>query len=200
MSDPVHSMRFAVVDTETTGLYPATDRVLQVAIVIVRGDGTVEHQFATHIKRLILKPGRLGAHHVHGITRTDLLRGMPAEAALQELQNLLHDAVFTAHNAAFDLGFLRAEAKRANFELQIPSHVCTLKMSRALDPQSTRSHKLSEIARRYNLVNERQHDALGDALTTAAVLPRLLGELQISTVDQLARFTVTDQLRNSAQP
>lgn len=200
MSSPVGSMRFAVVDTETTGLYPATDRVLQVAIVIVRGDGTVEHQFSTHIKRLVFKPGRLGAHHVHGITRGDLHRGMPPEAALQELQNLLHDTVFTAHNAAFDLGFLRAEAKRANFTLQIPSHVCTLKMSRALDPQSTKSHKLSEVARRYNLINERQHDALGDALTTAAVLPRLLGELQITTVDQLARFTVTDQLRNSAQP
>lgn len=200
MSDPVNSMRFAIVDTETTGLFPATDRLLQIGVVIVRGDGTIEHQFATHIKRLILKPGRLGAHHVHGITRADLHRGMPAEDALQELQALLQGAVFTAHNAAFDLGFLRAEAKRANFALHIPSHVCTLKMSRALDPKSTQSHKLSEIAKRYNLVNERQHDALADALTTAAVLPRLLGELKITTVDELARFTVTNKVKNGTQP
>lgn len=200
MSDPISSMRFAIVDTETTGLFPATDRLLQIAVVIARGDGTIEHQFATHIKRLVLKPGRLGAHHVHGITRGDLHRGMPPEAALQELQTLLQGAVFAAHNATFDLGFLRAEARRANFALHIPSHVCTLKMSRALDPQSTKSHKLSEIAKRYNLVNERQHDALADALTTAAVLPRLLGELKITTVDQLARFTVTDRMRNGAQP
>ncbi|MEK7292247.1 MAG: 3'-5' exonuclease [Actinomycetota bacterium] len=200
MSDPVHSMRFAVVDTETTGLFPATDRVLQIGVVIVRGDGTIEHQFSTHIKRLVLKPGRLGAHHVHGITRVDLLRGMPPEIALQELQELLQGATFTAHNAPFDLGFLRSEAKRANFELDIPAHVCTLKMSRALDPQSTKSHKLSEIAKRYNIVNERQHDALADALITAAVLPRLLGELHITTVDQLARFTSTDRPRHSAQP
>jgi DNA polymerase-3 subunit epsilon len=200
MSEPVNLVRFAVVDTETTGLFPATDRVLQLAVVIVRGDGTVERQFATHIKRLVLKPGRLGAHHVHGITRGDLLRGMPPEDALQELQVLLRGALFTAHNASFDLGFLRAEARRANFELQIPAHVCTLKMSRALDPQSTKSHKLSEVAKRYNLVNERQHDALGDALTTAAVLPRLLSELQITTVDQLARFTVTDRTRIGTQP
>jgi len=200
MIDLVQSMRFAIVDTETTGLYPATDRLLQLGVVIVRGDGTIEHQFATHIKRLVLKPGRLGAHHVHGITRGDLHRGMPAEAALQELQSLLKGTVFTAHNAAFDLGFLRAEAKRANFALDIPTHICTLKMSRALDPQSAKSHKLSEIARRYNLVIEREHDALADALVTAAVLPRLLGDLQITTVDQLARFTVTDKSRNSGQP
>lgn len=199
MADPIDSMRFAVVDTETTGLFPAKDRVLQIGVVIVRGDGTVEHQFVTHIKRLVLKPGRLGAHHVHGITRSDLHRGIPPEAALQELQTLLQGTMFTAHNAAFDLGFLRAEAKRAKFILDIPSHICTLKMSRALDPQSTKSHKLSEIAKRYNLVNERQHDALADALITAAVLPRLLGELQITTVDQLARFTVTNKIKKIAQ-
>ena len=52
----------------------------------------------------------------------------------------------------------------------------------------------------YNIVNERQHDALADALITAAVLPHLLGELHITTVDQLARFTVTDRSRNSTQP
>jgi DNA polymerase III alpha subunit (gram-positive type) len=200
MSDLVSSKRFAIVDTETTGLFPANDRVLQIGVVIVRGDGTIEHQFATHVKRLVFKPGRLGAHHVHGITRSDLLRGMPPEAALHELQELLQGAVFTAHNADFDLGFLRAEASRANFALHIPSHICTLRMSRALDPKSTRSHKLSEIAKRYNIVNERQHDALADALITAAVLPRLLTDLKITTVDQLARFTINERPRKSAQP
>ena len=69
-----------------------------------------------------------------------------------------------------------------------------------LDPKSIQSHRLSEVAKRYNLVNERQHDALGDALTTAAVLPRLLNDLRITTVDQLARFTDTERVRNSPQP
>lgn len=200
MSESVVSQRFAIVDTETTGLFPANDRVLQIGVVIVRGDGTIEHQFATHVKRLVFKPGRLGAHHVHGITRSDLLRGMPLEVALSEMQDLLQGALFTAHNAAFDLGFLRAEASRANFALNIPSHVCTLRMSRALDPKSTRSHKLSEIAKRYNVVIDRQHDALADALITAAVLPRLLDELRITTVDQLARFTINERIRKSTQP
>ena len=200
MSDSVTTQRFAIVDTETTGLFPAKDRVLQLGVVIVRGDGTIESQFSTHIKRLVFKPGRLGAHHVHGITRSDLLRGTPLETALQELQDMLQGAVFTAHNAAFDLGFLRAEANRANFALNIPSHICTLRMSRALDPKSTRSHKLSEIAKRYNIVNDRQHDALADALITAAVLPRLFDELKITTVDQLARFMVNERTNTNNQP
>lgn len=200
MSDLVGAKRFAIVDTETTGLFPANDRVLQIGVVIVRGDGTVEQQFSTHIKRLVLKPGRLGAHHVHGITRSDLLRGMPPESALNALQELLQGALFTAHNAAFDLGFIRAEAARANLAFHIPSHICTLKMSRSLDPKSTRSHRLSEVARRYSIPSERQHDALADALITAAILPRLLDELKITTVEQLARFTVNERVANGAQP
>ncbi len=200
MSDLVTEKRFAIVDTETTGLFPANDRVLQIGVVIVRGDGTIEQQFSTHIKRLVLKPGRLGAHHVHGITRTDLMKGMAPEAALHEMQELLQGALFTAHNADFDLGFLRAEAARANFDLQIPAYICTLRMSRALDPRSTRSHKLSEVAKRYNIVDQRQHDALADALTTAAVLPRLLTDLKITTVDQLARFTINERPKRSPQP
>ena len=73
-------------------------------------------------------------------------------------------------------------------------------MSRALDPKSTRSHKLSEIAKRYNVVINRQHDALADALITAAVLPRLFDELKITTVDQLARFMVNERTNTNTQP
>lgn len=183
-------MRFAVVDTETTGLSPENDRLLQIGVVVVGADGRIENQFATHIKRRFLKPGRLGAHFVHGITRSDLRNGIAIGEALTTMQELIEGCVFTAHNAQFDLGFLRAEAKRAKVSLTIDSPICTLKMSRALDPKLTMSHKLSEIAIRHGIVNERAHDALADAQVTAAVLPRLLSELGITTIEQLSPFVV----------
>ena len=196
-------MRFAVVDTETTGLSSDNDRLLQIGVVVVRADGQVENQFATHIKRRFLKPGHLGAHFVHGITRSDLRNGIPISEAILAMQEMIEGCVFTAHNAQFDLGFLRAEAKRANVSLIINAPICTLKMSRSLDPKLTMSHKLSEIAKRYGVVNARAHDALADAQVTAAVLPRLLGELGITTVEQLSPFVVTPKpakkiLRRSA--
>ncbi len=187
---PMGMMRFAVVDTETTGLSPDNDRLLQIGVVVVWANGQIENQFATHIKRRFLKPGHLGAHFVHGITRSDLRNGIPISEALLAMQEMIAGCVFTAHNAQFDLGFLRAEAKRAKVSLAIEAPICTLKMSRALDPKSTMSHKLSEIAKRYGVVNERAHDALADAQVTAAVLPRLLDELGITTVDQLSPFVV----------
>ena len=183
-------MRFAIVDTETTGLSCDNDRLLQIGVVVVRADGQIENQFATHIKRLFLKPGHLGAHFVHGITRSDLRSGIPIGEALLAMQEMIAGCIFTAHNAQFDLGFLRAEAERANITLVINAPICTLKMSRALDPKLTKSHKLSEIAKRFGVVNERAHDALSDARVTAAVLPRLLGELGITTVEQLFPFVV----------
>lgn len=184
-------MRFAVVDTETTGLSSDNDRLLQIGVVVVRADGHIENQFATHIKRRFLKPGHLGAHFVHGITRCDLRNGIHISEALLAMQEMIEGCVFTAHNAQFDLGFLRAEAKRAKVSLAIDAPICTLKMSRSLDPKLTMSHKLSEIAKRYGVVNSRAHDALADAQVTAAVLPRLLGELGITTVEQLSPFVVT---------
>jgi len=79
MSENISTARFAVVDTETTGLSPDTCAILQLGIVIVRGDGVIEDQFSTYIKRRFWKTGRLGAHHVHGITRRHLRTGSPID-------------------------------------------------------------------------------------------------------------------------
>jgi hypothetical protein len=103
MSESLANMRFAVVDTETTGLSPATCSMLQLGIVVVRGDGTIESQFSTYIKRRFWKPGRLGAHHIHGITRRKLRKGMTIQEALDRLSIELKTATFVAHNAKFDL-------------------------------------------------------------------------------------------------
>ena len=87
MSDPVHSMRFAVVDTETTGLFPATDRVLQIGVVIVAemASGTSLPPTSSD-----LSLNRLGPSH--GITRVD----RPVACHLRspaQLQELLHGAI-----------------------------------------------------------------------------------------------------------
>ena len=54
-------IRFAVVDTETTGLSGTNDYVLQLGVVISRHDGTIEEQYETFVKRFFWKPGR----HLH---------------------------------------------------------------------------------------------------------------------------------------
>ena len=184
----IRDVRFAVVDTETTGLSPDDDRVLQIGVVVVRGDGTVEHEFVTYLKRLGWGLGHVGAFHVHGITRRQLRGGMKPHEALDMLNVLIGGCVFTAHNAKFDLGFLRADATRLEVPLRVTGPLCTLNLSRKLDPGRTMSHKLRDVAARLGKSTDRPHDALADAQLTAAVLPSLLAAHGIEDSQRLATF------------
>jgi len=182
----IEHVRFAVVDTETTGLSTDDDRVLQVGVVVVRGDGTIEHQFSTYLARLKWGFGHVGAFHVHGITRRQLRKGMKPEEALEMLNVLIDGCVFTAHNAKFDLGFLRADSVRLSVPLKVTGPLCTLNLSRRLDPGRSLSHKLRDVAARYGKSTDRPHDALADALLTAAVLPSLLAAHGVRNFGELA--------------
>lgn len=182
----LEDVRFAVVDTETTGLSGTKDYVLQLGVVISRADGTIEEQYETFVKRNFWKPGRLGAYKVHGITRRDLRRGIAPGEMLERLNGYLASTVFVAHNAKFDIAFLNGEASRAKMAISPNGPLDTLKLSRALDPKRSLSHRLKDVTARYNVVVTRPHDALADALGTALVLPHLLREHKITTVEQLA--------------
>jgi DNA polymerase-3 subunit epsilon len=183
---PIRDVRFAVVDTETTGLSTDHDRVLQIGVVVARGDGRVEHQFSTYLKRLTWGFGHVGAFHVHGITRKQLRHGVNPVEALEMMNVLIDGCVFTAHNAKFDLGFLRSDSVRLEVPLKVTGPLCTLNLSRRLDPDRTMSHKLRDVAARYGKSTDRPHDALADALLTAAVLPSLLDAHRVSTYGELA--------------
>ena len=181
----LEEIRFAVVDTETTGLSGTDDYVLQLGVVVARSDGTIEDQYETFVRRNFWKPGRLGAFKVHGITRRNLWRGISPNEMLERLNDYLSTTIFVAHNAKFDIAFLTSEATRANTSINLNGPLDTLKLSRALDPKRSLSHRLKDVTARYNVVVARPHDALADALGTALVLPHLLRAHNITTVEQL---------------
>ena len=183
---PIDQVRFAVVDTETTGLSTDNDRVLQIGVVVVRGNGAVEKEFVTYVRRLTWGFGHVGAFHIHGITRRQLRGGIKPREAIEKLNALISDCVFTAHNAKFDIGFLQSDSTRLQIPLKLTGPLCTLNLSRKLDPQRTMSHKLKDVAARFGKSTERPHDALADAQLTAAVLPELLSAHRIATYGELA--------------
>ena len=182
----LEEIRFAVVDTETTGLSGTDDYVLQLGVVISQADGTIDEQYETFVRRNFWKPGRLGAFKVHGITRGNLRRGIAPIEMLERLNSYLTNTIFVAHNAKFDIAFLTGEANRAKTTIKLNGPLDTLKLSRALDPKRSLSHRLRDVTARYNVVVTRPHDALADALGTALVLPHLLRSHNITTAEQLA--------------
>ena len=182
---PLGELKFAVVDTETTGLSGTNDYVLQLGVVISRSDGTIEEQYETFVKRFFWKPGRLGAYKVHGIKRSDLRKGISPQEMINRLNQFLGETIFVAHNAKFDIGFLNGEADRLKTEINYNGPLDTLKMSRALDPKRVNSHRLKDVTARYGVVVTRPHDALADALGTALVLPHLFAQHKITTTEEL---------------
>ena len=185
--------RFAVVDLETSGLKTQRHRILQLGMVIVEADGSVVDQWSSLVK-LRWPLQRVGPTHIHGIARRDL-RGAPSlDDALDQLGRRMNGAVFTAHNAAFDSDFLLRAARRRSSDdpvrIGLNPRLCTLRMSRRLDPDRELSHRLGDVCERYGVALERPHDALGDAAATAAVLPHLLAAHRITESEQLEPFFV----------
>jgi len=185
MSDPISSQRFAVVDVETSGLSIRRHHVLQVGVVVIDGAGNVLDRWSSLLAPRSRWWFRVGPTWLHGIHRRDVRIAPPAAAVMTELASRLSGARFVAHNAEFDLAFLRKAARRARVPLQLNDPLCTLRLSRQLDPDRTMSHRLGDLCERCGIHLAKPHDALADADATAAVLPILLQAHRIATVDQL---------------
>ena len=185
----MRNMSFAVVDFETTGLNPETDRIVQLAAVIVNGDGDIIYSFDTIVRPE--NPGEYqhGAEHIHGISAEQVSNGMPLRIALQKLWDISAENVFTAHNAQFDLGFLHAESERVGIKGRVEIHIDTLELSRRISgADNTRRHNLFALCEHYGIERDKVHDAKSDATATAQLLVHLMKELGVKKSDQLAEL------------
>jgi DNA polymerase III subunit epsilon len=159
-------MSVAVVDLETTGVLPSTDRVVEVGVVLLDDAGTVEQEFGT-----LVDPSRdIGPTSVHGIRASDVV-GAPTFAEVAPyLGSLLSGRVVVAHNALFDLRFLGAEFGRAGLPIGLSPTLCTMRLAGLYD-RSMRS--LASIREALSIVNDQAHAALDDARATALAFCRL---------------------------
>ncbi len=164
---------FAVVDVETSGLSTRRHRILQIGVVTVASDGTVVDQWCSLVK-LRWRFARLGPTRIHGIRRRQLRNAPTIEDAMGNVSRLVTGRILVGHNLAFDAEFLERAARKSRSPLDVSGKLCTLWLSRWLDPERTETHRLSDVCARYGVALDRPHDALVDALATAQVLPHLL--------------------------
>ncbi|RZL83117.1 MAG: 3'-5' exonuclease [Rhodococcus sp. (in: high G+C Gram-positive bacteria)] len=156
--------RWVVVDVETSGLRSSTHRVLSLAALALREDGSVERELVT-----LLNPGcDPGPVHIHNLTPQRLAGAPRFEDVAKELLELLDGRTLVAHNASFDYGFLDAEAQRAGLTMPTRQRLCTLALSRRLEIDVP-NHKLSTLAAHWKVRQNRAHDAYDDALVLTEV-------------------------------
>jgi DNA polymerase-3 subunit epsilon len=176
--------RVAVIDLETGGLDPATDPILQVAVVgaVITSDPhavQITDEWCTTV-RLDRPWRRYGARHIHGIGRRRLLLAPHLSAVMTRLAERCGDRRIVAHNLAFDWSFILTACERTGVAPPAGPRLCTLELSRSLDPGRGSSHRLTDIAARLGIPHPDAHDALGDARTTALVLPHLLAARRLA--------------------
>lgn len=183
---PAQETLFAVVDLETTGFDPRTDRIVQMAAVVVNTRGEVIDSFDTVVKPESPEQYEHGAEHVHGISREMVEEtGMPLREAMERIWSISEGKVFTAHNARFDIGFLEAESERIGLSRKITDYVDTLALARMADSDRTRKHSLEALCAHYGITRDRAHEARSDATATAQVLMRLIEDLGVENPLQL---------------
>lgn len=177
---------YAVVDTETTGLFPfAHHRVVEIAVVQVGPDGQVEDTWCT-----LLNPGRdLGPQQIHGIRAADVLDAPRFEQVAGDLAELLAGRVFVGHNVAFDQRFVQAEFARAGWDVPVvgPVCLCTMQWAGRLFPGTPRA--LGGCCEHLGIPLVDAHTALADATAAADLLRACLG-----AADELRSAGLADRL------
>jgi DNA polymerase III subunit epsilon len=156
---------FAVIDFETTGLSPARgSRAIEIAVVLSDRDGVVTGMHDT----LIDAGPVVGPTRIHRISARETAQAPPFRGIAPQLVELLSGRVVVAHNAGFDLAFLRTELGAAGYA---PGHVeslCTMQLARHFLPGSRRS--LRACCDVFGIDLRDAHRASADALATAALL------------------------------
>ena len=179
----LQSLSYVVFDTETTGLRPsAGDEMVSIAGVrIVEGEILIGDAFTRLINPGYPIPAR--SIRFHGITDDMVRDEAPASQVLTSFREFVGDAVLVAHNAAFDMKFLKLKepATGLSFDNLV---LDSLLLSVFLDHDS-HNHSLDAIAERLGIEVEGRHTALGDSLVTAGVFLRMLGMLEARGITTL---------------
>ncbi|MEE6274452.1 DEDD exonuclease domain-containing protein [Georgenia sp. MJ206] len=186
---------FVVVDLETTGGSPASSEITEIGAVKVRG-GEVLGEFQTLVDPGTSVPPMITV--LTGITDAMLVGAPRIEEVLPaflEFAGLSGGTVLVAHNAAFDVGFLKAAAARMDLLWPGPPVVDTVKLARrVVTRDEAPNNKLGTLAALFGATTSPDHRALHDARATVDVLHALLGRLGPLGVTHL------EDLRTASDP
>jgi DNA polymerase-3 subunit epsilon len=187
---------FVVVDLETTGGRASAkganvpcDAITEIGAVKVRG-GVVLGEFGT-----LVDPGRAIPPQIVELTgiTTAMVRDAPTIAAvLPMFLEFARGSVLVAHNAGFDIGFLKAAAEQCDLAWPRPPVLCTVRLARrVLSRDEAPSVRLAALARLFNASCEPTHRALDDAKATVDVLHALIervGNQGVHTYTELRSY------------
>ena len=173
----MNDLRQIVLDTETTGLNPASDRIVEIGCVELLNRRLTHVNYHQYINPQMAMP--LGAYEVHGLDDEFLSDKPVFESIYSEFIQYVSGAQLIIHNASFDISFLDAELNRLDPSLGKMSDYCevidSLATARELHPGQR--NDLDSLAKRYSIDNSHRklHGALLDSEILADVYLLMTG-------------------------
>ncbi len=166
---PLDEIVFSSIDVETTGLEPSSSRICEVACLKFQG-GMIIENFATLINPEIPIPAKVAK--IHHIT-DEMVNDKPkfSDVAVR-LLSMLEKSVVVAHNAPFDISFLKMEFERIGFNLPKMIVIDTLEIARRFGNFS--NNKLGTVAKHLSISTGDWHRALNDVVMAKEILEHFM--------------------------
>lgn len=160
---------YAIVDIETTGGSPVTEKITEIAVYIFDGKKVVDEFIS------LINPEKSIPYHISSLT--GITNAMVADApkfyeVARQVVEITRDCIFVAHNVSFDYRFILNEFKYLGFEYK-REKLCTVQLSRRIIPGMP-SYSLGKICKQLGIQNNARHRAAGDAMATVKLFDILL--------------------------
>jgi len=178
----------AFVDLETTGTTAATDAITEIGIVRIQTDPCDELSLRVSEWSALVNPGIPIPPEIQALTgiTNAMVRNAPSFSQVADkVAAMTADALFVAHNARFDYGFLKHAFARLQrrFSARV---LCTVRLSRRLYPDEPQ-HNLDSVIARHGLAIDGRHRALGDARVLWTFVQALYRDLAPEAIEAAAR-------------
>ena len=173
--------KYVVFDIETTGFSPVTNRIIEIGAVKVE-NGEITERFSTFVNPQVPIP-----FHIEKLTSINdsmVMDADPIEVVLPRFLEFVGDAILVAHNANFDVSFIKENAKRQGIPVDF-TYVDTVGIARALLTGQSK-YTLDAVAKTLGISLENHHRAVDDAECTAEIFVKFIEMLKKDNILDLA--------------
>ena len=187
---------YCVLDLETTGFSATTEKITEVGIMKIK-NGEVLDKFSCFVNPEKHIPQRVS--EVTNITDDMVADSETIDKVFPKILDFIEGSVLVAHNAPFDMGFLKQNAKILGYEFDY-TYLDTLSLAKDLFPDY-KKYKLGKIAENLGIKVEVAHRALDDVDTTVKVfnvMMKMLKERGAKKVDDIDEVSSTEEARKEA--
>src|SRR5512147_1077093 len=181
---PLIALDAVVLDTETTGLDPATARIVEIGAVPLRRGRLDE----TAALRRLVNPGEpipAEATRIHAIDDSSVASAPKFAAVWPDISAATSDAVLIGHTFGFDLAVLKRECERADLAWVPPRTLDTRLLAEVAEP-NLGGYTLEQLASWLGVEIDQRHSALADTIITGKIFLALLPKLREGNIRTLA--------------